>query len=406
MLRIIFAILFCGLGWAGISQSVDRTFLQEVTDSTVLNGAENTADYFPLLQGKKVALVVNQTSMIGNTHLVDSLLSAGISISKIFAPEHGFRGDKSNGAVVGSGKDSRTGIPLISLYGDKFKPSTADLNTVDMVVFDIQDVGVRFYTYISTMHYIMEACAENHIPLVVLDRPNPNGYFVDGPVLNLDYRSFVGMEPIPIVHGLTVGELALMINGEKWLKNAVRCELTVIACKNWDHTYLYQLPVNPSPNLTSMEAIYLYPSLGLFEGTVVSVGRGTYRPFEIFGHPDMKDAPYAFTPKPIAGMSESPPFAGKVCHGYDVSEFSSQMLKYKGELYLWWLTSMYDELCKVGKKDAFWYDSFFDKLAGGNKLRQQIVAGTDVEKIKESWSVDLAAYKNLRKKYLLYKDFE
>jgi uncharacterized protein YbbC (DUF1343 family) len=344
--------------------------------------------------------------MIGNMHLVDSLLNANINIVKIFAPEHGFRGDKSNGTTVVNSKDSITGITLVSLYGAKFKPSPDDMKNIDMIVFDIQDVGVRFYTYISTLHYIMEACAENLVPLIVLDRPNPNGFYVDGPILNPTYRSFVGMDEIPIVHGLTIGELALMINGEKWLKNKMQCDLTIIACKSWDHTCLYQLPVKPSPNLISMEAIYLYPSLGLFEGTIVSVGRGTYRPFEIFGHPNLKNAPFEFTPQPITGMSESPPFAGKVCHGYDVSEFASQMLKYKGELYLWWLSGIYEELCKAGKKDIFWHTSFFDKLAGQNNLRLQIIAGTDPDEIRRSWAAGLSEYKTLRRRYLLYKDFE
>ncbi len=400
----LFIFLFFQIALAD-AQSTEVIF-ETVYDSTVITGAEQLDKYLHLLQNKRVAMVVNHTSMIGPRHEVDSLHSLGINITKIFAPEHGFRGDLSDGAIVHSNKDSLTGINVVSLFGNSFKPSQKELTDVDIVVFDIQDVGVRFYTFISTMHYVMEACAEYNIPIIILDRPNPNGHFVDGPVLDPAYRSFVGMHQIPIVHGLTVGELALMINGEKWLKDGLQCNLTVIPCLNWNHKKLYQLPVKPSPNLVSMEAVYLYPSLGLFEGTIISVGRGTMRAFEIIGHPLIKDTEFSFVPKPIPGMSDKPPLEGERCYGYDLKFFAGSYLKYKGEIFLTWLIDLYAQLKDNEQATSFFKAKTFDRLAGCSQLRKQIINGENNDEIHKSWQKDLETYKIKRKKYLLYEDFE
>jgi len=400
----IFIFLFFQIALAD-AQSTEVIF-ETVYDSTVITGAEQLDKYLHLLQNKRVAMVVNHTSMIGPRHEVDSLHSLGINITKIFAPEHGFRGDLSDGAIVHSYKDNLTGINVVSLFGNSFKPSQKELNDVDIVVFDIQDVGVRFYTFISTMHYVMEACAEYNIPVIVLDRPNPNGHFVDGPVLDPAYRSFVGMHQIPIVHGLTVGELALMINEEKWLKDGLQCNLTVVPCLNWNHKKLYQLPIKPSPNLVSMEAVYLYPSLGLFEGTIISVGRGTMRAFEIIGHPLIKDTEFSFVPKPIPGMSDKPPLEGEKCYGYDLKFFAGSYLKYKGEIFLTWLIDLYAELKDNAQATSFFKAKTFDRLAGCSQLRKQIINGENNDEIHKSWQKDLETYKIKRKKYLLYEDFE
>jgi len=402
MIRIVFVFVLCLL-----IQGLDaQTPLAVTDDNAVITGSERISDYLPLLHGKRVACVVNQTSMIGNRHLVDSLQALGVNITTIFAPEHGFRGDLADGAHVHDYKDSTTGISVVSLFGKSFKPTRQDLKNCDVVIFDMQDVGVRFYTYISTMHYIMEACAENNLPLLIFDRPNPNGYYIDGPVLDSDHKSFVGMHPIPLVHGLTIGELALMINGEKWLTDSLHCDLTIIPCQHWDHTMLYQLPVKPSPNLPSMESVYLYPSLGLFEGTVISVGRGTTTPFEMIGHPQIKDTSFSFTPVPIKGMSDNPPLKGKKCYGYQFKSFANDYLKYKGEVFIYWLTELYCEMETNPEVPYFFNAVTFDRLAGQSTLREQIIKAVPVDKIRASWQPDLIKYKALRKKYLLYKDFE
>jgi len=402
MIRIVFVFVLCLLSQALCAQ----TPLPVTDDYAVTTGAERTADYLPLLHDKRVACVVNQTSIIGKRHLVDSLQSIGVNITTIFAPEHGFRGDLADGVHVHDYKDSISGINVISLFGKSFKPTSQDLKNCDVVIFDIQDVGVRFYTYISTMHYIMEACAENNIPLLIFDRPNPNGHYVDGPVLNAAKPSFVGMHPIPIVHGLTIGELALMINGEKWLKDSLHCDLTIIPCQHWDHGMLYQLPVKPSPNLTSMESVYLYPSLGLFEGTVISVGRGTTTPFEMIGHPQIKDTSFSFTPEPIKGMSDNPPLKGQKCYGYNFKSFASDYLRFNGQVFLYWMSELYCEMDTNPAVPYFSNAATFDRLAGNSTLREQIMKGVSVEKIRASWQPELITYKTLRKKYLLYKDFE
>lgn len=359
------------------------------------------ADYLPLLKGRSIGIVANNTSLLNQTHLVDTLISLKVNVTKIFGPEHGFRGDQPDGKGILDGKDPKTGIEVISLYGNHKKPTQADLKDIDVLLFDIQDVGARFYTYISTLTYIMEACAENNIPLIVLDRPNPNGFYVDGPVLKSAFTSFVGMHRIPIVYGMTIGEYAKMVNGEKWLKEEKQCNLTVIKCDNYTHDSRYQLPVRPSPNLQDMKAIYLYPSLCLFEGTVVSVGRGTDSPFKVYGHPQMTLGSYLFIPEPIKGISDEPPLKGLICVGQNV-EKASEKIKKDGKIELVWLIGAYKN---IGSKTEF-FNAYFDKLSGNSKLREQIIAGKSETEIRRSWQPDLDAFKKIRKKYLLYPDFE
>jgi uncharacterized protein YbbC (DUF1343 family) len=366
--------------------------------TSVTVGAARIKEYIHLLKDKNVAIVANPTSKVGKAHIVDTLLTLGIKIKKAFCPEHGFRGSADAGENIGNYKDPKTKLPIISLYGKSFKPLPKDLKGIDVVVFDIQDVGVRFYTYISTMHYVMEACAENNVQFIVLDRPNPNGYYIDGPVLDMKYKSFVGMHPIPIVHGCTIGELAQMINGEKWLKNQAQCKLKVITCNNYNHDYLYTLPIKPSPNLASMEAIYLYPSLCLFEGTPVSVGRGTARAFEIYGHPSFTNYRYQFTPKSLVGAAKNPLLENQVCNGFDLKEFSSSFIVSYKKLYLYWLDDAYKQ---YAVKDSF-FNGFFNRLAGNDLLKAQIKKGTTEDEIRKSWEPQLQNYKDMRAKYLLY----
>ncbi len=373
-----------------------------VTDVEVINGAEKTAEYLPLLQGKRVVIVANQTSVIGKTHLVDSLLKLKINIVKIFAPEHGFRGQGDAGEHLSDSIDAKTGLALISLYGKHAKPDSVDMADVDVVLFDIQDVGARFYTYISTLHNIMEACAENNNKqLIVLDRPNPNGFYVDGPILDTVCRSFVGMHQVPIVHGMTIGEYAKMVNGERWLTDSMHCHLTVITCSKWDHTMLYQLPIAPSPNLKTMQAVYLYTSLCLFEGTNVSVGRGTPTPFEVYGSPYLQKMPYSFTPKSGPG-SKKPMHMDKLCHGedlhYDIAKLGAAKFTMQYVLKAYLNTSKAD--------DFFVKTSFFEKLCGRVDLRDQIKTNVSEEEMRKGWADGLAAFKSIRKKYLLYADFE
>ena len=355
--------------------------------------AEQVEAYLPLLKGKKTALIVNHTSRKGNEHLVDFLLSEGIEVVKIFAPEHGFRGDADAGEQVASGKDPKTGLEVVSLYGNNKKPSAEQLKGVDLLLFDIQDVGVRFYTYISTMHYAMEAAAENGVPFMVLDRPNPLGHIVDGPVLEPEHQSFVGMHPIPVIHGLTVGELAQMIAGEGWLEGGIQPELTVIAIANYQRTDAYTLPVKPSPNLPNQHAILWYPSLCFFEGTDISVGRGTYEPFQIIGYPDKKYGDFSFTPVSIDGMSKYPPHQNKVCYGVDLRGVEAP-----DYLDLSYLIDFYQ---KSGQGEKF-FNAYFTNLSGTRKLKEQILGGQTAEAIRASWQAQLDAYKAMRKSYLLY----
>jgi uncharacterized protein YbbC (DUF1343 family) len=371
-------------------------------------GAARTDQYLNLLKGKNVALVINQTSRIGNRSLADTLQAAGINIKVIFAPEHGFRGKADAGALVDNTTDTKTGIPVISLYGKKLKPSAEDLSGINVVVFDIQDVGCRFYTFLSTLQYVMEACAENGKDLLVLDRPNPNGYYVDGPVLDMQYRSFVGVSKVPVVYGLTLGEYAQMAKGEGWIKDADKLSLQVIACEKYDHNSRYKLPVDPSPNLRDERAVFLYPSLCFFEGTNVSVGRGTDNPFQVIGSPNtMLDSAYIFIPMSRNGATD-PPFKEEICRGYDLRKYNKETAQalnteMKG-VNVKYLLKMY-ALCS-DKDKFFTRPEFFDKLAGSDALRKQIIAGKTESDIRASWQPALNQYKSIRKKYLLYKDFE
>ncbi len=405
-INIIFAIILSG--FLSVScQSKNEQHNKIVSDNSVRNekiiktGAERTELYFPLLEGKNIGVVTNQTGIIGDVHLIDSLLSANINIVKIFSPEHGFRGESGAGEKIISSIDPHTGIEIISLYGTKFKPTKQDIAELNIMVYDIQDVGVRFYTYISTMHYVMEACAEVGIPLIILDRPNPNGFYIDGPVLEHKYKSFIGMHPIPVVYGMTVGELAIMINDEGWLKGGIKCSLQVIPVENYTHKTLYHIPVAPSPNLQSMKAVYLYPSLCLFEGTVLSVGRGTDTPFEIIGHPLYPVQKFSFIPENRPGFAVNPPFMNEVCYGLKLSNFADSVIV-NPKLEIKFLIDAYDHL---HNKTDFFNPNMFDKLAGNSTLRKQIKEGKSEEEIRQSWLPQLEDFKQKRKKYLLYEDF-
>ncbi len=385
----------------------------------VVTGAEQTELYLPEIKGKKVAVFANQTSIVGKKHLVDLLLDNGIDVVKIFGPEHGFRGNASAGEHVKDGVDTKTKLPIISLYGDHKKPTASDLKNVDVVLFDIQDVGVRFYTYISSLQYVMEACIENNVPLIILDRPNPNGFYVDGPVLDPKFSSFVGMQPIPVVYGMTMGEYALMISGEQWLdKNANEkfknksvadmrksdgFQLRIVTCKNYDHSTKYMLPVPPSPNLKEMQSIYWYPSIALFEGTVISEGRGTDKPFQYFGHPSLPKTMFSFTPTPNEGAKSSKCY-GQKCYGFDLSApIKETLAETNCSIQLKYLLDVYRLF--PDKKNFFLSNNFIDKLAGTDQLRKQIIAGKTEAEIRKSWEPGLKKFKEIRKKYLLYGDF-
>ncbi len=356
-------------------------------------GASLIETYLPTLEGKNVAVVANQTSMIGQTHLVDTLLQRGVSVIKVFAPEHGFRGDADAGAFIEDERDSKTNLPVISLYGKHKKPSITDLDNIDIVLFDIQDVGARFYTYISTLHYVMEACAENNTTLLVLDRPNPNGSYVDGPLLDTAFKSFVGMHPVPIVHGMTIAEYARMINGEFWLKDSIQCELMWQKMPAYTRKMPYDLPIKPSPNLPNPQSISWYPSLCLFEGTDISVGRGTTLQFQIIGSPKLDSCSYSFIPVSREGAN-SPKHENTKCCGWDLSSIDLD-----DGIHLDLLIKCYHQ---YSAKNRPFFNSFFDKLAGSNKLRKQISEGWTSSQIKESWQEGLEAFIELRKTYLLY----
>ena len=392
MNKIKYALLIIFSGWSFISFSQTSNYIA---------GAERTELYLPSLKKKNVAIVANPTSMIGATHLVDSLLSSKIKVKCVFAPEHGFRGDAEAGEHLSNGMDKKSGVKVISLYGKHYKPTKEDLKGVQVVIFDIQDVGVRFYTYISTLQYVMESCIENKLPLIVLDRPNPNGFYVDGPVLDTAFKSFVGMQPIPVVHGMSIGEYALYLNGEYFKAKNKQCNLKVIPVGNWNHKSNVVLPVPPSPNLPNMESIYLYPSLCFFEGTKISVGRGTDKPFQIFGYPDNKSGDYYFTPISIPGKAKTPLYENQKCRGYNVSEYGEKFASSEGQLNLNWIIQLYNE---ASNKNDF-FNSFFDKLAGTDALKKQIEAGLSENEIRNTWGEKLEAFKVVRKKYLLYKDF-
>lgn len=395
-------------------------------DARILPGAERISVYLPMIKGKKVGIFANQTSMVGNTHLVDTLRKLGVDVRVIFGPEHGFRGTASAGEEVGNYIDKQTGIPVVSLYGAKHAPAKEDLKDIDILIFDIQDVGARFYTYILSLQYFMEAAFENSKPLMILDRPNPNGFYVDGPVLDMKYKSGIGPQPIPVVYGMTIAEYAMMIAGEKWLSEKanqkydyyLRAEnsadtpfhFQIIKCGNYTHKSKYVLPVRPSPNLPEIQSIYLYPSTCFFEGTVLSEGRGTPAPFEIFGDPRLPHSLYSFTPMPNEGAKSSKHY-GQKCYGWNLHDTPEKVLeKIDGRIQLKWLMEAYR---LFPKKDSFFIipksgkmeESFFNKLAGNNDLWQQVRAGKSEDEIRASWEPKLSEFKKIRKKYLMYEDF-
>ena len=360
-------------------------------------GAERTEEYYPLLEGKRVAVMSNHTGMVGNEHLVDVLKRDGINLVAIFSPEHGFRGTADAGEHVVSSVDEKTGVPILSLYdGRDGKPSAASMNMLDVIVIDIQDVGLRFYTYYITMVRLMEACAEHGKKMIVLDRPNPNGHYVDGPILDMKHKSGVGWLPVPVVHGMTLGEIALMTNGERWLPDDMTCELTVIKCLNYTRQTKYQLPVPPSPNLPNMKSIYLYPSICLFEGTVMSLGRGTDFPFQVYGHPDMTGCMFSFTPQSVPG-AKNPPLLGKLCFGVDLRNIPDKEIWEKG-VDLSYIIYAYKNL-KMGNK---FFTSSFEKLIGVDYVRKMIHEGKSAAEIKAMWKDDVEKFKHQRQPYLLY----
>ena len=392
-------LVFCS--FLGNAQLISYTEERNGLKEPILTGADQTERYIPYISGKKVGLVVNPTSILGKNHLVDTLLNRGINLVKVFGPEHGFRGEADAGEKVKNGVDPKTKLPVISLYGKNKKPSPEQLADVDLIIFDIQDVGCRFYTYISTLTYVMEACAENGVELFILDRPNPNGNYVDGPILEEKYQSFVGLHPVPIVHGCTVGEYARMIIGEKWISKYDKLKMTIIPVKGWNHNLPYTLPVKPSPNLPNIQSVWLYPSLCLFEGTMVSVGRGTPHPFQVIGYPGMPEGTFSFTPLSVPG-AKSPPYKDTLCRGFLLAEFSDNYIKDLRQLYLFWIIEAY-RLCS--NKEKF-FNPYFESLAGTARLRKQIVEGKSDQEIHQSWQNELAVFKTKRKKYLLYTDFE
>ena len=374
------------------------------TTAQVKNGADRLEELLPLLENKRISLVVNQTSLVQNVHLLDTLYNKGVHITQVFAPEHGFRGDADAGEFIKNGKDYRTQVPIISLYGKNKKPQPAQLQQTDIVIFDIQDVGARFYTYISTMFYVMQACAENNKELIILDRPNPCDY-VDGPVLDMKYKSFVGILPIPILHGCTIGELAQMINGEGWLGNNLQCPLKVITIEDWKHGQPYSLPVKPSPNLPNDQAIALYPSLCPFEGTSVSVGRGTDFPFQIIGSPTTKNLKFRFMPHSMKGSDKHPLHQDTYCYGLNLSS-EKNIPKGFSLQYVIQFYNYFQNLTKHAEKDFFTRPHWFDLLMGTNQVRLDILKNKTEEQIRSAWQKKLNQYKEIRKKYLLYEDYQ
>ncbi len=393
MKQIFFSILYL-VSFSTACQSTTPTL---VDYDDVVCGANRLALYLPLIQNKNVAVVANQSSTVDNKHLVDTLLANNIIISKIFCPEHGFRGKADAGEIISDEIDLKTGIPIISLYGSHKKPTKEDLNDVDIVIFDLQDVGTRFYTYISTLTYVMESCAENNIPVIVLDRPNPNGYFIDGPILENEFSSFVGLHPIPVVYGMTIGEYAKLVKGEHWIAESDKLDLTVIPMDNYDHNLIVKLKNKPSPNLPNWQSVYLYPSLCFFEGTVMSIGRGTDFPFQVYGHPDLETGSFVFKPEPNEGSSK-PKHNGTECYGLNLTGYASNYKTNDNQINLSWLIDAYNT---VPSKEDF-FISYFEKLAGTASLRQQIASGLSEEEIRSSWQPGLDKFKKIRSKYLLY----
>lgn len=394
-MRRFFLFLFFTIS---IFFSCCNTYAQRkiLNDQDAIVGASRLELYLPEIKDKNVGIVANQTSIFNDTHLIDTLLTYNIDIRKIFTPEHGFRGKADEGASVGNSIDEKTNIPIISLYGNNKKPTSSQLEDIDVLLFDLQDVGTRFYTYISTMTYVMEAAAENDISVIILDRPNPNGFYIDGPVLEDENSSFVGLHQVPVVYGLTIGEYALMVNGEHWLKDSLHCKLQVIPLGNYDRDCIYRLSVKPSPNLPNWESVYLYPSLCFFEGTVVSVGRGTQFPFQVYGHPSIQ-ADFTFTPRQAEGRNK-PLLCDEQCFGKDLTDYAHNFKKEKAKINLSWLIEAYNQL----KDKEKFFNNFFLKLSGTKELQQQIEDGLSEKEIRDSWKEELDKYKEIRKKYLLY----
>ena len=371
----------------------------QAKQSRVIVGAEQTNDYLPILKNKRIAVFSNHTGMVGNKHLLDVLLENKINVVAIFSPEHGFRGNADAGEHVSSSVDQKTGVPIISLYdGQLGKPSEDSMRKFDLLIVDIQDVGLRFYTYYASMVRLMDACAEYNRKMLILDRPNPNGHYVDGPILDMKYKSGVGWLPIPVVHGMTLGELALMVNGERWLPASRICDVTVIKCKNYTHQTMYQLPIPPSPNLPNMKAVYLYPSICYFEATPVSLGRGTQLPFQVYGHPNMTGYNYSFTPQSTSG-AKNPPQLGRLCHGVNLSELSEEEIRKKG-VDLSYLIDAYRNL----NMDDYFFRPFFERLIGTDYVRKMIEQGKDADEIKAMWKEDVEKFKVQRRPYLLYEE--
>lgn len=371
----------------------------QAKQSRVIVGAEQTNDYLPILKNKRIAIFSNHTGMVENKHLLDVLLENKINVVAIFSPEHGFRGNADAGEHVSSSVDPKTGVPILSLYdGQLGKPSEESMRKFDLLIVDIQDVGLRFYTYYASMVRLMDACAEYNRKMLILDRPNPNGHYVDGPILDMKYKSGVGWLPIPVVHGMTLGELALMVNGERWLPASRICDITVIKCKNYTHQTMYQLPIPPSPNLPNMKAVYLYPSICYFEATPVSLGRGTQLPFQVYGHPNMTGYNYSFTPHSTSG-AKSPPQLGRLCHGVNLSELSEEEIRKKG-VDLSYLIDAYQNL----NMDDYFFRPFFERLIGTDYVRKMIEQGKDADEIKAMWKEDVEKFKVQRRPYLLYEE--
>jgi len=404
---MFFSLISCKPTKTGIYDSfnTETSKTESLLPSKILTGAQQTDLYLNVLAGKNIAVVANQTSVIFKgqrkkdkneseyTHLVDSLLSLKIKIQKVFSPEHGFRGTADASEIINDGVDAKTGLQIVSLYGNNKKPTNEQLRGVDIIVFDIQDVGVRFYTYISTLHYVMEACGENNIPLIILDRPNPNGHYIDGPTLEMEYKSFVGMHPVPLVYGMTIGEYAQMINGENWLKDGLQCNLTIIPLKNYTHQSSYHLPIRPSPNLPNDKAINLYPSLGFFEGTTINAGRGTEHQFQRYGAPFFPESEFTYTPHPNFG-SKNPKHNGKLCYGVDLSA-TKKLSKVNIEY-------LVDAYKKTPINEAF-FGSTFTIHAGNTELENQLKNGLSAKRIRNSWQPKIEAFKKIRLKYLLYE---
>jgi len=395
---LLFLVCLFALG-VNLKSYAKKAPLKHKTESNIKVGAERISEYHNLIKGKNVGVLTNQTGVVINadgtyTSTVDFLLANKIAVKKIYAPEHGFRGTADAGELIKDGKDTKTGLPIISLYGNNKKPSADQLKGIDIMIFDLQDVGARFYTYISSLHYLMEACAEQNIPVIVLDRPNPNIDIIDGPTLEMKNKSFVGMHPIPAMHGMTIGEYAKMINGEKWLANGIKCDLSVISCENYTRSMSYSLPVSPSPNLPNDQAINLYASLCFFEGTNVSSGRGTDLQFQVYGSPFLTNMPYQFTPKPNAGAKD-PMNNGKLCYGENLSKENNV-----SRLELKWLLKAYKNSTN---KEKF-FNNFFIKLAGTDVLKSQIVAGKTEDEIRKTWQAGLDKFKVTRQAYLIYNN--